>query len=111
MQGLMNSFKRNLLQWIALVVLLLAMGSASKRALVSIFLPVFRVIWPFLVLWIGYRFVRGKIEGGIKKFQDQIMSQVNQAHQARGGGAGAGGGQVLDLCSKCGALDSPQHKC
>ena len=106
---LVSVFKGHFMQWLALGILVFAMGAASKRALVSLVVPVVKVIWPFLVIWLVYRFIRGRVAGAVKKFQEQMMANIQQ-QQGQAAGARSGG-QVLDLCTKCGSLDSAGHRC
>jgi hypothetical protein len=104
-------FTSNLPQIIALVILVLAMGSASKRAILPMALSVFRFVWPFLAIWIVFRLIKGRVERAVKQFQEQIMAGLQNQGTAQGRGPAAGAGQVLDLCPKCGALQQANHRC
>ncbi|MCX6126022.1 MAG: hypothetical protein NTV34_14915 [Proteobacteria bacterium] len=112
------------IQWIALVVLIAAMFSAGKRAAMPALFAVLRFMWPFLVVWLVWRFLKGKVSSVVGKFQAQVMDAANQQGGVAGGFAGgfAGAaqraaasrktqGDVIDLCPKCGSLLAAGHRC
>lgn len=108
--------KGGAIQWVALAVLIAAMFSASKRAAIPAIMAVLKFMWPLLVAWLIWRFIKAKIMGSVQRFQQQVMDAAQQGGMASGAGAarfsgGSKGGDVLDLCSKCGTLLSPGHSC
>ncbi len=103
--------RSNLPQLIALGILILAMGSASKRAIVPMALGILRFIWPFVVIWLIYRLIKGRVERAVKKFQEQMLAGLQNQGAGPGRASPAGTGQVLDLCPKCGALQQSDHRC
>jgi len=108
-----DHIRANLVQWIALGILVAAMGAASKTAMVSVIWSLGRFVLPFVVIWILYRIVRSRIEAAMKRFQEQVMQNMQNAGSGYAAGhSPRGGGQtVLDLCPKCGVLQSPGHRC
>ena len=107
-------------QWVALVVLIAAMFSAGKRAALPALFAIVRFMWPFLVIWLVWRFLKSKVSGVVGKFQSQVMDAANQQGGAGGGFAGVAQraaasrktqGDVIDLCPKCGSLLAVGHRC
>ena len=98
------------LQWIAIAILGASMFSASKRAVLPAIGAILRVIWPFLVVYLIWRVIKAKVSGAVQKFQEQMLQQA-QGAGAGGVGRQKNGGQVLDLCPKCGDLLGAGHRC
>jgi hypothetical protein len=113
MRRVATQVRSNLPQLIALGILILAMGSASKRAIVPMALGILRFVWPFLLIWFIYRLIRGRVERAVKQFQEQMLAglQNQGAGHHHGRGSTANSGQVLDLCPKCGVLQQANHRC
>ncbi len=115
MGSVIKFLKAHTLQFIALAVLGAAMLSAGKRAALPAIMAVFKFLWPFIVLWIIWRFIKAKVASVAAKFKEQVLEAAAQQGQAPGGfaskRAGGKGGQVLDLCPKCGVLLTAGHKC
>ena len=116
MAALIRHFKANFIQWIAIAVLVSAMFSASRAAFVPMVWGLGRFVLPILVLWLIYRFVKGRLETAVKKFQDQLMQNIQSSSQGFPGGQppgarGSRGQQVIDLCPKCGVLQTATHRC
>lgn len=112
--------KAGVMQWVALAILGFAMFSAGRRTAIPAVLAIFKVLWPFLVIWIIWRFLKAKITGVVGKFQDQVMQAAQQngasANFARPAvsrpeTATGSGGEILDLCPKCGILLTTSHRC
>jgi ABC-type nickel/cobalt efflux system permease component RcnA len=117
MTGIIRHLKTNLIQWVALGVLVAAMLSASRAAFIPILMNISRFLVPILVIWLIYRFLKGRLETAVKRFQDQMMQNFQNSGQGFPGGhgagkqAGRGGQEVLDLCPKCGVLQTATHRC
>jgi len=116
MTALARHLKANFIQWLALVVLVSAILSASRAAFMPMVYSLGRFVLPFLVVWVIYRFVKGRLETAVKKFQDQVMQNIQNSGQGFAGGpapgsSGARGQQVIDLCPKCGVLQTAAHRC
>lgn len=116
MASILRHFKANLVQWIALGVLVAAMLSASRAAFMPMLWSLGRFVLPIFVVWLIYKFVKGRLETAVKKFQDQLMQNIQNSGQGFAGGQatgarGAGGQQVIDLCPKCGVLQTAAHRC
>ena len=113
MDGLFRHLKSNFIQWAALFVLVASMIAASRAAFVPMLLSWGRLILPFFIVWLIYRVVRKRIETALKRFQDQVMQNIQNGPDGYAGNSPGGRGrqQVLDLCPKCGALLSPAHRC
>lgn len=105
--------KANFIQWVALLVLVAAMVAASRAAFVPMALSLGRLVLPFVIVWLLYKMVRKRIESALKRFQDQVMQNIQNGPNGFAGSSSAGRGnqQVLDLCPKCGVLQSPTHRC
>lgn len=106
------------IQWVAFAILLASVFSASKRAAVPAVMGIVKFLWPLLVLWLVWRLIKAKISATVQRFQRQVMDAAGQggvsgpgAHRFRATSPAAGGGEVLDLCGKCGTLLSPGHRC
>ena len=107
------------IQWVAFAVLLASMFSASRRAAVPAIMAIVKFLWPFIVVWLVWRLIKAKIGGAVQKFQQQVMDAAGQGGMNSAGGAqrfraaspASGGGEILDLCSNCGTLLSPGHRC
>lgn len=110
MKKVATHVKSNFIQWTALGILVAAMFSASKGAAMPAIWALGRFVLPVVVIWLVFKLLKSKVSGAVQKFQEQMMQGMQQGagQQARGPG---GSGQVLDLCPKCGALQSPGHMC
>jgi hypothetical protein len=109
MQKIINHLKANIVQWLALVVLLSSMGVASRAAVVPVLGALGRFVLPFIVLWIIFKVIKNRLNAAVKRFQDQMFQTIqNNGAVARGG---QGSGQVIDLCPKCGSLKDIAHSC
>lgn len=97
-----------LVQILALGVLVAAMFSAGKKAAVPALLAVVKFIWPFLMIWLVWRLIKGKATSAMDRFKEQMMQAVQQQ---QGASAAQGKGEVLDLCPKCGVLLTSSHRC
>jgi hypothetical protein len=110
--GRVLSFIRShILQVVALGVLVLAMGAASKRAVIPMFVAIFRFVWPFLLLWLLYRLVKGRLSRAMKQFQEHMLANLQNQGATSGRVQAGKAAQVLDLCPKCGALEQANHRC
>lgn len=105
------------IQWVALVILVASMFSASKRAAIPAVMGIVKFVWPLLAVWLVWRLIKAKITAKVQAFQQQVMNATSQggingpgAQRFRASSA-AGAGEVLDLCPKCGTLLSPGHRC
>jgi len=110
MKNVTAHIKTNFIQWLALGILVMAMFSASKGAALPAIWALGRFVLPVLVIWLVIKLVKSRVSGVVQKFQEQMMQGMQQGSGAPGRVGGAGG-QVLDLCPKCGALQSASHKC
>ena len=107
------------MQWIALAILVAAMFAASRRAAVPAIMAIGKFLWPVLIVWLIWRFVKARISGSVKKFQQQIMDAAQQGGMSGRGaaryqnatGPASAKGEVLDLCAQCGTLLVPGHRC
>lgn len=106
------------LQWVALAILVASVFSASKRAVVPALMGIVKVLWPFILVWVIWRLIKAKIGSTMQRFQQQVMDAASQggvnatgAQRFRATGPASGGGEILDLCSQCGTLLSPGHRC
>ena len=116
MTSIIRHLKANFIQWMALGVLVAAMLSASRAAFMPMVWSLGRFVLPIFVVWLIYRFVKGRLETAVKKFQDQMMQNIQNSGQGFTGGPtpgyrGTKGQQVLDLCPKCGVLQTASHRC
>lgn len=105
-----------LLPGLAITVLVVAMFSANKRAAAPAIIAIGKFLWPFLLVWIVWRFVKSRVTAGVQKFQQQIMEAAQQGGMPGGvaqgrGAAASGNGQIIDLCPSCGTLLSAGHQC
>jgi hypothetical protein len=111
----------NLVQWIAVAILAGSMFSASRRAILPMLMGVARFMMPFIIIWIVYKLIKSKVNRFIRKFQEQMMQGAHNgsapegpagfAHMGQSRKGNGGGGEVLDLCPKCGSLLSGSHRC
>ena len=120
----------NLISLIAFAILAASMLSASRGAILPMLVRFGRFIFPFVVIWLVYRLIRARVSRAVKVFQEQMFQNIqngmnpNVRPDARGastagswggsGGAFAGAkntGEVLDLCPKCGSLQTSTHHC
>ena len=109
MQKITNHFKANIVQWLALVVLLSSMGAASRAAVVPVLGALGRFALPFIVVWVIFKVIKNRMNAAVKRFQDQMFQTIqNNGAVARGG---QGSGQVIDLCPTCGSLKDVSHMC
>ena len=109
MQKIMSHLKANIVQWLALVVLLTSMGAASRSALIPVLGALGRFVLPFIVVWVIFKVIKNRLNTAVKRFQDQMLQTIqNGGAGARGG---VGSGQVLDLCPRCGSLKDGAHSC
>ena len=106
-----GQIKANFIQIIALLILVSAMFSASKKAILPMVWGFGRFLLPFLIIWLVYRFVRARVSAAFKKFQEQLLQGMHQGAATGAGPGGRSAGQVLDLCPKCGDLQSHGHQC
>ena len=118
-----NNVKKSsvgIIQWIALIVLVAAMFSASKRAVLPALVAILRFAWPFFAIWLLWRFIKHKVKSAMGKFQEQVMQAAQQPGMGGSGAFGASirnaarkGSQenVIDLCPKCGVLLAANHEC
>ncbi len=111
MRRIGGHIKANLSQIVALTILVCAMFSASRKAMLPMVWGLGRFLLPILVIWLIYRFVRARVSAVVKKFQEQLLRGMQQGAAAGPGPGGHSGGQVLDLCPKCGDLQNPGHRC
>ncbi|MCX6116700.1 MAG: hypothetical protein NT027_04105 [Proteobacteria bacterium] len=115
MSKMIQIIKGNLLQFLALGLLVAALFSTGKRAAMPAIFAFLKVLWPFIVIWIIWRFVKAKITGAATRFKDQIMEAAAQQQGVGRAGsssaATANRGPVLDMCPKCGNLLKPGHTC
>ncbi len=111
MRRIGGHIKANFIQVLALAILVSAMFSASKKAMVPMVWGLGRFLLPIFVIWLIYRFVRARVSAAVKKFQEQMLQGMQQGAAAGPGPGGRSAGQVLDLCPKCGDLQNPGHRC
>lgn len=113
MKAIIQHLRSNIIQWAAFSVLVASMLAASRSTFIPMAMGLGRVVMPFLIIWLVYRIVKKKVSSAVAKFQDQLMQNVQNAGQgyAAQGAGGKTKNQVLDLCPKCGSLDSPSHRC
>jgi hypothetical protein len=113
MKAVIRHLRANVIQWAAFAVLVSSMLAASRSTFIPMAMGLGRVVMPVLIVWLIYRFVKKRVSSAISKFQDQLMQNVQNAGQgyAAQGAGGKTKNQVLDLCPKCGSLDSPSHQC
>jgi hypothetical protein len=103
--------KANFIQILALTILVSAMFSASKKSVLPMLWGLGRFLLPVFIIWLIYRVVRARVSAAVKKFQEQMLQGMQQGAAAGHGPRGPSGGQVLDLCPKCGDLQNPGHRC
>lgn len=113
MRTIIRHLRSNIIQWAALSVLVASMLAASRSTFIPMAMSLGRVVVPFLVVWLIYRIIKKRVSSAVTKFQDQLMQNIQNAGQgyAAQGAGGKTKTQVLDLCTKCGSLDSPGHRC
>jgi hypothetical protein len=118
--GERNLMPAGLLPGLAITVLVVAMFSANKRAAAPALLAIGKFLWPLLVVWIVWRFIKSRVTAGVQKFQQQIMQAAQHGGMSGGmpgsvtqnrGAASSGNGQIIDLCPSCGTLLAPGHRC
>jgi hypothetical protein len=107
-----------MLQWAAAILLLVAMFSASKSAALPALIKIGRFLFPFILLWFVWKFLRDRVSRTMGKLKDQILDAAQQQQHARGAGVGVGLGkigkdksEVIDLCPQCGSLLAAGHVC
>lgn len=115
-QNQFGFFRAGGLQMLAMLVLIMAMFTANKRAAAPALMAIVKFIWPLLVVWLIWRFIKSRVTAGVQKFQQQIMQAAQQNGVASGVASGRSGsaqgvGQIIDLCPKCGTLLSSGHQC
>lgn len=94
--------------YVAIGIILVALAS-SKGGLAAL-MPLVRFAIPFLVLFLIYRFVKGKLIAAAK----DMAQRAQQGGMGPGGMGADGGGQqgkVIDLCPKCGKYMTGNHRC
>jgi len=109
MQKIMSHLKANIVQWLALVVLLTSMGAASRSALIPVLGALGRFALPFIVVWVIFKVIKTRLNAAVKRFQDQMLQTIQNGGAGARGGQGAG--QILDLCPRCGSLKDVAHSC
>lgn len=113
MKTIIRHLRSNAIQWAAFAVLVASMLAASRTTFVPMAMGLGRVIMPFLIVWLIYRIVKKRVSSAVAKFQDQLMQNIQNAGPgyASQGAVGKTKSQILDLCPKCGSLDSANHRC
>lgn len=111
----------NLIQWVVLAILFGSMFSGSRRAILPMLIGAGRFLTPFVIIWLVFKMIKSKISRAFSKLQEQMMQGVQNGSAGNVGASfgaarqgrqeAASGGQVLDLCPKCGSLLTSHHQC
>jgi hypothetical protein len=111
----------NFIQWVVVALLVGSMFSGSRRAILPMLAGAARFLSPFIIIWLVVKLIKNRMTRAFSKLQDHLMQGVRNGSavnmNSNFGGirqerqASTGGGQVLDLCPKCGSLLAGQHQC
>lgn len=99
-------------KWSLLALALILGGLFSSRGGLAALAPLLRFILPIVVVLFLFNYVKRRLSSGalgeaLRKKMEEAMRQ----QQAQGGRGGAGGGNVIDLCPKCGSYLAAGHRC
>jgi uncharacterized protein YacL len=106
MKNVALTIQRNVLQFVALGLLVAGMLTASKGAAVPALMALGRFIVPVIIVYLAFKLISKKTKGVMQRFQEQILQQAQMQR-----GASNQGGTVVDLCPTCGDVLKPGHRC
>lgn len=111
----------NYIQWVVVILLVGSMFSGSRRAILPMLAGAARFLSPFIIVWLVFKLIKNRITRAFAKLQEQLMQGVQKGSAVNmganfggirpGQNGSGGGGEVLDLCPKCGSLLAGHHQC
>lgn len=94
-------------KWTTTAIAAIAMALFLTRGGMATVGPLLRLALPVVLVVIAYRAVKGRIRSAVEEAL-RVQQRGRPPYQES---QAAQGGEVIDLCPRCGAYQKPGHRC